>query len=361
MFGRNRLRLTNGRHKCIPIVLAGAICLLLNGCGSSRASTEPSIEFTKLPPAGEGSPEKLDAIEGRVTGARPGQRVVLFARSGLWWVQPMGDQPFTAIRADSTWTGSTHPGSAYAALLADANYTPPATIDTLPGKGGGVLAVATAEGAKLAQPALKTLQFSGYEWRVRQAVGNPGGSRNAYDPANVWTDNRGYLHLRIAGQPDAWTSAEVSLSRSLGYGSYRFVLQDISQLEPAAALSFSTWDDAGPPREMNIEISRWGEPSSKNAQFVIQPYYVPANTVRFDAPAGTLTYRLRWEPGRATFQAFRGSSAGKSTIVAEHMFTSGVPSPGAENIQLNFYVFGNKKYPLQHGSEVIIETFEYLP
>jgi hypothetical protein len=344
----------------IRFAIAALFSLLLNGCGTSRASNKPSIEFTKLPPAGEGSPEKVDVIEGRVIGAGPGQRIVIFARSGLWWVQPLIDKPFTTIRTDTTWTTTTHPGSAYAALLVGPGYKPPRTLDALPDSGGPVLAVASVEGSTLKRPKLKTLQFSGYEWEIRQAVGNPGGSRNVYDPANAWTDREGFLHLRIAGQPSHWTSAAVNLTRSLGYGSYRFTVRDISQFEPATALSMSTWDDAGPPREMNIEISRWGEPTNKNAQYVIQPYHVPANTVRFTAPPGTLTLNLRWEPGRASFKTVGGWGT-ESGAVAEHVFTSGVPSPGSETIHINFYVFNNKRFPLKHAAEVIVEKFEYLP
>jgi hypothetical protein len=157
--------------------------------------------------------------------------------------------------------------------------------------------------------------------------------------------------------------AEVKLSRSLGYGSYRFVVQDVAHLEPAAVLGLSTWDNSGPPREMDIEVSRWGEPSDKNAQYVIQPYVVPANTVRFMAPGGTLSYWMDWQPGRAAFKTIRGSSSSSKgqDAVAEHSFTSGVPSPGNETIHMILYVFDNKNAPMQHGTEVIIEKFEFLP
>jgi hypothetical protein len=71
---------------------------------------------------------------------------------------------------------------------------------------------------------------------------------------------------------------------------------------------------------------------------------------------------LRWEPGRASFKAFRGStSTWESSAVGEHVFTSGVPPPGNESIHMNLYVFGNTSNPLRHGAEVIIEKFEYLP
>jgi hypothetical protein len=335
---------------------------LLSGCQSPQAHVEPSIEFTKLPPSGEGSPDKFHLIEGRVTGAQPGQRIVLFARSGLWWVQPAADQPLTVIQADSRWKNHTHPGSAYAALLVTPEYRPPTTAKVLPEKGGAILAVAMVEGERLTRPALKTIHFSGYEWELRQAASNRGGTINAHDPANVWTDSKGFLHLRIARKEPDWTSAEVSLSRSLGYGSYRFVVRDVSQLEPAAVFSVFTWDDSGPPREVDLEISRWGETTGKNAQYVIQPYYVPANVIRFMAPAGILTHSFSWAPGRMSFKTVRGSASGPgSNVIAEHTFTSGIPLPGSELIHMNLYVYDNKSNPLKHGSEVIIEKFEYLP
>jgi hypothetical protein len=338
------------------------LCLFMGACRSHRTPVRPSIEFTRLPPAGEGSPSQLETIEGRVTGARPGQQVVLFARSGLWWVQPLAERPFTAIQPNSRWKSSTHPGSAYAALLVDSGYRPPSTVNELPEMGGPVRAVATAEGPLLARPAPKTLDFSGYEWVIRQTAGVPGGSPNVYDPANAWVDGQGRLHLRIAKTATGWTSAEVNLSRSLGYGSYRFVVGDISHMEPAAVLAISTWDDTGAYREMDIEISRWGEPAGKNAQFVVQPYYVPANVVRFLSPAGRLAYSFTWEPGRVSFMTARQSAPRtKTNIVAAHVFTSGIPSPGSELLHMNLYVFDNKRSPLQHGVEVIVERFQYLP
>jgi len=354
------LFLTRRDHFWIPVISLG-LCALLAGCESTRAN-EASITFTKLPPAGEGSPDKINDIQGRVNGARAGQRIVIFARSGLWWVQPMADQPFTAISRDSTWKSATHPGSAYAALLVNPGYRPPTTANALPEKGGDVVAVATAEGTMLARPVPKTLHFSGYDWQIRDSSSDRGGTRNLNDPANAWTDEHGLLHLRIVGQPGNWTSGEVSLTRSLGYGTYRFIVRDVSHLEPAIVFGIFTWDDSGPPREMDIEVSRWGEAESKNSQYVIQPYYVAANVVRFMAPAGVLTHWILWEPGRATFKTMRGASSTiESPAVASHVFTSGVSAPGNEVVRMNLYVYNNKTNPLRHGSEVIVEKFEYLP
>jgi hypothetical protein len=344
----------------VASVLAVLACLCLNNCRTVRGESRPSIEFTRVPPAGEGSQEKLEPIEGHVTGARPGERIVLFSRSGRWWVQPYADQPYTSIRPDFTWKSLAHPGSSYAALLVDSRYHPPPTVNELPEANGPVLAAATVQGATAS--ASKSLQFSGYKWEIRETGSDPGGSNNFYDPANAWTDADGLLHLRIAKQADHWSSSEIWLTRSLGYGLYRFVVRDVSHLEPAAVFALFTWDDDGPPREMDIEISRWGEPADKNAQYVVQPYVVPANTVRFNAPPGILTYWINWQPGRVEFQTARGAASKMgSDVVADHVFTSGVPSPGNERIHMNLYVYNNQSNPLRRGSEVTVEKFDFLP
>ena len=338
------------------------VVLLLNGCATRQASTKASIEFNAIPQAEEGAPDKTSPISGRVIGGHAGQRIVLYAKSGIWWVQPTVDQPFTTIQPNSTWTNSTHPGTEYAALLVGPGYRPPPTTEVLPSEGGDVVAVKTVHGAQW-EASQKTLQFSGYEWHVRNVGSNRGGRENKYDSANAWTDSNGFLHLRITNNGGQWSCAEVKLLRSLGYGSYRFVVRDVSQLEPAAVLSIFTWDDADAGqnhREMNIEMARWGDPASKNAQFVVQPYYVPANVVRFNVPAGVLTHSFRWDPGRVAFKTFHGSAAAGPTV-ADHVFTSGVPTPGGESIHLDLFIFGNAKDPLQKDAEVVIEKFEYLP
>lgn len=355
----------NVSAQCILALALGIyLHFLLTGCTTRSAANKPSIEFSVIPPAAEGGPDDLAPIAGRVTGARAGQRIVLFAKAGIWWVQPTTVDPFTSVQADSTWANSIHLGSEYAALLVEPGYRPPTTIDALPSEGGEVVAVQVVAGQKSEQAGPRTIQFSGYEWQVRNVSSGRGGRNNTYSNANAWTDANGFLHLRIAQNAGEWSCAEVKLSRSLGYGTYLFVVRDVSQLEPAAVLGLFTWDeaDAGQNhREMNIELARWGDLGSKNAQYVVQPYYVPANVVRFNAPAGALTHSLRWQAGQAAFKTVRGTAANGPGVVAEHTFTTGVPAPGGESIHLNLYIFGNAKNPFQKDVEVVIEKFEYLP
>ena len=347
------------------LLYAGSVGLL-PGCHSRQADS-PSIEFTRIPQADAGGREKNDIIEGIVKRPGAGQRIVLYARSGKWWVQPLANDPYTPLlqhdvpRPNAKWTNATHLGYEYAALLVESGYRPAAVIDRLPPPGGEIAAVAIVPGS--ARPPSPSIQFSGYEWRVRDAPSSRGG-HNLYDPANAWTDKSGAMHLRIAKTAQDVTCAEVTLTRSLGYGTYRFTVADTSQLKSPFIFSMFTWDYSGgnpDHREMDIEIGSTVDPGLKNAQFVVQPYYVAANVSRFMAPAGRLLLSFRWEPGRVAFKAARSSPAGAVTAIADRVFMSGVPSPGIECVRMSLYVNRNSGILPRSGAEVVIERFEYLP
>jgi len=331
-------------------------------CGGS--SPAPSITFTRIPPAAKGGPDVRDTIEGRISGARPGQRLVIYGRSSIWWVQPSPNHPFTEIRGDSTFSAQTHLGTEYAALLVESDYQPPATLDALPLEGGSVVRLVAVPGDPKAKPRRHTLQFAGYEWIVRAAPSDRGGP-NQFDPANASTDEEGALHLRIAGAPGRWTCTELTLTRSFGYGLYTFTVDDISTLDPAARFAIFTWD--GPAvaqygREMAITIGRHGERPEDNARYIVEPVDLPANRSSFFAPSGLLTHQMRWEPERATFRTFRGARAGgDARPIAEHVFTNGVPGAGNETIRFSLYVFQSYPTPMQKPAEVVVRRFTFEP
>jgi hypothetical protein len=352
------------------------VSCVLAGC-SSPTNAAPTVAFSKVPAAYQESPYKTDIlerdyktgmIEGRATRAQPGQRIVVYAKTdGRWGVCRQSGQPFTNTETDGRWKASVHLGIQYAALLVDRTYNPPEQTESLPIVGDGVvaLAVVNGEGAAPALPSHKILNFSGYEWTTSTGPIFHAGSRNFFDPANVWTDETGALHLRISGSPGKWTAAELKLTRSLGYGTYRFQVRDVSHLEPSALLTLITWDGVGTEsnrHELDVELGRWGYVDNDNVHYVVQPYYVPANFVAFRAPAGPYTYSFRWEPRKVMFSTVAGSdhtSGGR--VIDQHVFSSGVPSPGGESVRIALYVFHLGPTPLTHESEVIIDKFEYLP
>src|SRR5215212_2278683 len=57
---------------------------LLSGC-RPRTGGGPAVEFTRVPKADASRTDKLDVIQGSVSGAKPGQQIVLYARMGGWW------------------------------------------------------------------------------------------------------------------------------------------------------------------------------------------------------------------------------------------------------------------------------------
>ncbi len=351
------------------VVLSVVVCvaLLLASCHSQVAPSAPKIEFTKIPPAAQGGRERVDTISGKVSGAHAGQQIVVYARSGPWWVQPWPDKPFIPIQADSTWGTSTHLGFEYAAMLVEPGYHPAPTMDVAPTVGGGVAAVEIVKGTGTVEVAPTVpLHFSGYDWTVRTIASDRGGMNNLYDGDNAWVDAKGAMHLRIKKKGEKWSCTEVVLTRSLGYGTYIITVRDVSRLEPAAVFSMNTFDDWGGDqhyREIDVEMSKWGDATSKsNAQFGIQPFYVPGNVSPFTAPPGLLTHSMHWESGKATFRTVKGASLQTGApVVSEHSFTAGVPTAGQERFQFLFYVIASEKYPMQKENEVVIEKFEYLP
>lgn len=346
------------------LAVHAVVVSLASACGAAPASrTTPVIEFTIVPEAAPGGPDRLLPVAGRVRGARSDQRVVLFAKNVVWWVQPFRSRPFTTIAADSTWKSDIHLGTEYAALLVDAEFRPPATTETLPAIGDHVAAVLVVKGTGsfvAANP--KTITFSGYDWEIRQTPTDRHG-RNDFDARNVSVDDRGRLHLSLSRREQGWTSAEIQLTRSLGYGTYEVVVADTSQLDPAAVFGITTYDEntsEGNHREMDIEVSRWGDARNKSVQFVLQPQYVASNVFRFAAPAGQLTHSLRWSSGRASFMTSTASARG--SIVDQREFTAGVPVPGNERLHLNLVYYRDAPQPpARDVVEVIVEKFVYLP
>src|SRR5229473_8597734 len=118
------------------------VYFVLTGCHSSSKNSAPTVAFSKVAAAYQESPYKTDItesdyktdiIDGRVTGARPGQRIALYAKTdGRWGLCRHSDQPFANIEADGRWKASVHLGLQYAALLVDPTYDPPEQTESLP-------------------------------------------------------------------------------------------------------------------------------------------------------------------------------------------------------------------------------------
>jgi hypothetical protein len=349
------------------MLLLLVLCVGLTGCYHTTArDVEPTISFAQVPQWSTGDQNEQDVIEGSVRGARQGQRMVLYSKCGqLWWLQPLLASPFTPILPNKEWRNEVHLGAEYAALLVDPSYHPTAVLRQLPKREGAVAQVAVARGQEKSSSFF--VDFSGFKWRTRWKPSDRGGTSSPYNPENVYTDRAGALHLQIVNRDQRWTCSEVKLTRSLGYGTYSFTVEDISRLDPAVVFGMFTWDystDEQNNREFDINMSRWGGPEYKNAEFTLQPTFLPSNVSRFVAPAGKLKHTMIWQAGRLTMTTSRADAPPGTPAVSTHVFTSEVATPGSESIRMALYVYSNGKQRApgpRHRAEVIVDRFQFLP
>jgi hypothetical protein len=221
---------------------------------------------------------------------------------------------------------------------------------------------ACAESNGTGDPNVSTrcVQFAGYEWRVKSSASfGPGPNAWSDDPGNVWVDADG-LHLKITNRNGRWYASEVILNRpSLGYGTYTFRTRgNIDALDDRIVLGLFTYDYLDPAfshREIDIEFSKsLGVPPRQVGHFTVQPYTSPTNTYDFPSRlTGPIdTHVFEWRQDRITF-----SSGTEHWTFAG----SGLPSPGAEHVRANVWLFDGAP-PLNGAeAEVTITDFHYDP
>lgn len=354
----------------IGIVLA--TCAQTNSQGSERA-IRPSIQITSVPAMGGGT-DRLEDIAGSATGVNHKEcKVILFALGGdTWYVQPYINSTNTEINPDGRWKNETHLGSRYAALLVKLSYRPPPTAHTLPTVGGDILASVSVQATQSEhRDDLKIIRFSGYEWRVKSSSDRVGPGPNYFSATddNVEVDEQGRLHLRITSSNGKWLCSEVISQQNFGYGTYRFYVDtNTDDLDINAVLGMFTWSDdpAYHHREIDIEVSRWGKANNENGQFVVQPYTISQNIVRFQIPSklSGSTYSFSWTSNRVFCQSWRGHQAdphADTDIIRQYEFTRDIPRRGGENARINLWLDGG--VPPADGKEIqlIITKFEFIP
>ncbi len=359
---------SNIRLRSSAILKVAGLLLALTACHKTvLPSPQSIISFTQVPQWDLGDLNQEDVIEGTVTGSSQGQNMVVYSKTGgLWWLQPRINSPFTPILPGGVWRNEVHLATDYAALLVDSTYHPAAVLTELPKVGRGIETVAASPGQERSSSFF--VNFSGFQWRVRKVPSARGGTKNPYDPNNVYVDQSGALHLQVVNRNNQWTCSEVNVTRSLGFGTYVFTVEDTSNMDPAAFFTIFTWDHStkqGNHGEFDINISRWGDPQNEreNAQFVVQPAFLPLNLTRFKAPGGKLQHTIVWEEGRVTMLTSQVSGK-EPRLISKHVFTDEVPRPGDESLRMALYAYSDPNHklpPIRQRAEVVVDHFEFLP
>ena len=334
----------------------------------------PSVEFTHIP--AYGSTENLTGCVSNVNVT--GYGVAVYVYVGGWWTKPTFVQPLSTIRSDCTWTcdittgGSDAYATQLAAYLVPLTYAPPLAEGwpQLP----DVLASNAVASLRVTRPFTRRLWFSGYEWSVKDSQGmrtGPGDNFFSDSVSNVWTDALGRLHLKICKRAGIWSCSEIVSVRSFGSGTYRTFLETPGDaLDSHTVLGLFTWNDDAPytHREIDIELSRWDNPSdTNNAQFVVQPWDVTGHLTRYRIPSSVTnaTYSFTWLSNRIDFASHAGFFApapATNTALAEWTFKGqGVPQPGGENFRLNLWLCNTAGTSDDAEEEVVVRRFAFLP
>ncbi len=220
-------------------------------------------------------------------------------------------------------------------------------------------------------PGASSVQFAGYSWSVRSDYGGPG--PNQFSANNVWVDANGFLHLTIADVNGTWTTAEVVMNQSLGFGAYQFqVVGHPETMNNNVVLGLFTYPPAsvGPDgtNEIDIEFATWGGAQTQHGNWTVWPAIAGPgqNTLAFDASAnsGLSTHRFTWTSRSVTFQDMSGLTDGTNGMYASWTFAPPnylqlVPQTPVP-VHMNLWLFGG---PPTDGKpvEIVISGFSFTP
>lgn len=307
-------------------------------------------------------------LSGHASNYPSTAKIVIYALTNEWYVQPLVDAPFTTIQSDGSWTSSTYPWSVLVVLLVDpASYTPQATEITNPALDPGVLTYTLYPTGPV------SLTFSGYTWGIKMTGTSP---NDYFDPGpNFWSNNPSVvnvasdgLHLHVSNINGLWQCGEVYLTKSLGYGTYTVqVASHLDQLQQntVAAPLFIYVASSGQEIDNEYSGNAGLVPEPYNAQFVVQPYSVPGNIVYYNQPsAAQFTTQMHWSANRVVFSAWGGwaSSPSTATLIYQWTYTgNSIPTAGQERVHINLWLLSGTAPQTGVGDEMVINSFTFQP
>jgi hypothetical protein len=211
-------------------------------------------------------------------------------------------------------------------------------------------------------PAARTIEFSGFTWEVKRAVeekAGPGPNLFSDSEEAVFVDSQGRLHLKVLKTDKGWASSEVFLRAPLGYGAYTFELDTPADaVDDNVVLGLFTYGASEDynHREIDFEVSRWGDPKAANMQMVIQPYDTVGNIVRYEMPRTTASssHMFNWTKDKIDFTSMAKNWFKRWTYDGRDN-----PVPGDETVHINLWMFQGKDPVSGRTNEVIIKKFSF--
>ncbi|WP_456364170.1 hypothetical protein [Priestia aryabhattai] len=224
----------------------------------------------------------------------------------------------------------------------------------------------------------RTINFSGYEWTVRNSLNLQGPGPNYFSGSDdsVWVDDAGRLHMKIRNVDGKWYGSEIRNKQALGYGDYRFYMSSrVDTLDKNVVLGLFTYDhnsedaEANEYREIDIEFSKWGEDEGENSQYSLQSTYQrPDRYKTFNSNLEDGDYNTQsfnWKPDSIYFESLYGHyKVPPADYFRYNSMTytgDGIPNPGLATPHINLWLLNGVAPSDSKEVEVVIKRFEFTP
>jgi uncharacterized repeat protein (TIGR01451 family) len=308
--------------------------------------------------------------------------VQIFEEGLGWYSKPTCDDVFTTIAANGTWSASISTGDPSDALatqivayLVPAGFTPTSSAGCpgpaytpAPGLPGDLQSVAVARALVTRTDASRPhLHFANMDWWVKSSILAAFPGPTVYSGSNASVDSQGRLHLQLTYQNGVWQGAEVFSETSLGNGLYQFFVDSVvTGLDPSIVQGLFTWSDdpSSYDREIDVEFGQVGHNDSNSGQFVLQPFGVSGNLLRFTVPAGATptAYDFQWLPSAINYTAAMGPVSNPfQTVIRQFTNTEGVPQAADQTAaHMNIWLYAGSPASAQ-TVDFIVRDFQFTP
>ena len=194
---------------------------------------------------------------------------------------------------------------------------------------------------------MRTIEWSGLTWQVKEGLHGPGPNHFSSANDHVWIDSANHLHLRAASAGNIWYCAELRSQQPITYGHYHLELVSPIELDRAVVFGFFVYADD--QHEIDIECSRWGTLPT-NVQYALQPDWVRRFTLASDLRRSQLS--MDWNARRVKF-----SITNSARILSAAVVRDGIPQLGRRpyHVHLNLWLHHRQHMlPLTRDVEVIL-------
>jgi hypothetical protein len=206
----------------------------------------------------------------------------------------------------------------------------------------------------------RIIEFAGRSWVVKEGLRRGPGNNNWSDsPQSVWVDDEGKLHLRIRNVDGVWYSAQIISVDDTSYGQHRFFVETpLHEIDENVILGLFLYQDDH--HELDIEISRQGQPEGANAKFVVQPYHRDGHRESFALDwDGSTIHEIDWTSESVRFAVYEGGTDNAAPLIHEWVYEGGDIPDESRNLYIEMNIWLTARAPANGEEiEVVISDLE---